>query len=237
MIKIAIVEDEDSTVQEIQRYLERYAEEKGVSFQVTRFADGEDIVIGYKPNFDIIFMDIEMQFMDGMTAARNIREKDSEVVIVFVTNMAQYAIKGYQVDALDYVVKPVNYFGFSRRLDRAVRSISQRCKFFITVPIRGGDLQKIEVGTICYVESQGRDLFYHTESDVIQSYGTLKCIEETLTPYHFFRCNKGYLINMEHVSGIRDGCVVVGGDQLLISRPRKAVFMEELAKYIGKVIK
>lgn len=237
MFKIAVVDDENSTAQEIQDYLKRYAKEHDVSFQVVVFEDGEDIAVGYKPEFDIIFMDIEMRFMNGMEAAREIREKDSEVVIIFVTNMAQYAIKGYEVGALDYVVKPINYFAFSRRLARVLRSISHRAKVYITVPLRGGDLKKMDVSTLCYVECQGRNLFYHTEGEIIQSYGTMKSVEETLLPYHFFRCNKGYLVNMEHVSGIQDGCVVVQGDHLLISRPRKAVFMEELTKYIGKVMK
>ncbi len=73
-------------------------------------------------------MDVEMKFMDGMSAAEEIRKMDTEVVIIFITNMAQYAIRGYAVDALDYVLKPVSYFAFSQRLNRAIGRMKKRDK-------------------------------------------------------------------------------------------------------------
>lgn len=94
MIRIAIVEDETAYAQTLRAYLDRYATESGRQFAVTVYTDGEDIVDNYRAEFDIILMDIEMQSMDGMTAAKRIRQSDGEVVIMFITNMAQYAIQG-----------------------------------------------------------------------------------------------------------------------------------------------
>ena len=126
MIRIAIVEDDRVYAGTLQEYLCRYEKESGEIIQSTLFEDGEDIAVGYRAEYDIILMDIEMQFMDGMSAAETIRKVDEEVTIIFITNMAQYAIRGYSVNALDYVLKPVSYFAFSQRLDRAVSRLRKK---------------------------------------------------------------------------------------------------------------
>lgn len=110
MIRIAIAEDDPQCFAQLERYIGEYGRETGRAFQVTRYDNGEDLVERYKPEFDLILMDVEMPFMDGMTAAGYVREKDPEVVIVFVTNLAQYAIQGYSVNALDYILKPLELF-------------------------------------------------------------------------------------------------------------------------------
>lgn len=126
MLQIAIVEDDAATRETLQGFVEQYAAQRGLACQVTPYADGSGIVQGYRPGFDIIFMDVEMPGTGGFSAAEQIRAVDSEVVLVFVTNMAQYAIRGYEVDALDYVLKPVDYYQFSTKLSRAVQRIQQR---------------------------------------------------------------------------------------------------------------
>ena len=109
VIRIALVEDDKVYMQQIREYLGRYEEDTGREFSVQMFPDGEDITEDYHAEYDIIFMDIQMQFMDGMTAAEKIREKDHGVVIIFLTSMVSYAVKGYEVEAFDYIVKPVSY--------------------------------------------------------------------------------------------------------------------------------
>lgn len=108
VVRIALVEDDSRHVQKITAYLERYRTEKGLAMTVRVFPDGEDIAENYKPEYDLILLDIQMRFMDGMTAARRIREKDREVILIFLTSIAGYAIQGYEVEALDYILKPVS---------------------------------------------------------------------------------------------------------------------------------
>ncbi len=232
MIRIAIVEDEQSYVDQLSEYLARYEKESGHRLKITVFRDGERILNNYRADYDIILMDIQMRLLDGMTTAERIRTMDQDVIIIFITNMVQYAIRGYAVDALDYVLKPVSYFAFSQRLDRAIDRLHSKKRHYLVVATKNGS-QKVEASQIYYVESQGHTLFYYTKNGVLSTTGTLKEVEQTLSESGFSRCNKGYIVNLEHVEAIRNGTVIVGGQELLISRGRKNEFMEDLTRYIG----
>lgn len=112
MIRIALVEDEAEVRAQLQGYVQRHTRQYGTEFAVTEFADGMELLDDYRPVYDILFLDVEMKHLDGMETARRVRELDKDVIIVFITNMAQYAIGGYAVGALDYVLKPVPYLRF-----------------------------------------------------------------------------------------------------------------------------
>lgn len=232
MIHIAIVEDESIYADSLQEYIQKYAQEQGRQIKVTLHTDGEDIVDNYTGEYDIILMDIQMRFMDGMTAAEKIRKLDEEVVIMFITNMTQYAVRGYQVDAMDYVLKPVEYFAFSQKLDKAISRIRRKSRNFITVPTEDG-IQKVDVELIEYVESQGHNVIFRTESEEFVARNTLKILEKTLEPYGFFRCSKGFLVNMKMVDGISGGDCVIKNKKIPIGRTRKKEFMDVLIKYMN----
>ena len=236
MIKIAIVEDEHTYAMQLQEYLRQYEKENGEVFEISLFSDGDEIVNKYRPIYDIILMDVEMKFMDGMSAAEEIRKVDTEVVIMFITNMPQYAIRGYAVDALDYVLKPVSYFAFSQRLNRAISRMKRRETKTLTISIKGGTV-RLDIANITYIESQGHTLVLHTIGEVYETSGTMKELEKELADLNFYRGNKGYLINLAHVDGIKEGCAVVRGEWLVLSRARKKEFMETLTRYWGEVMK
>ncbi|MBO5968764.1 MAG: response regulator transcription factor, partial [Clostridia bacterium] len=109
-MRIAIVEDEAVYQQQLREYLAKYQEEFGCTLQVSVYDSGINFVHNFSSQFDIILLDVAMPYIDGIETARRIREIDSEVVILFVTNQAQHAIRGYEVDALDYILKPISYF-------------------------------------------------------------------------------------------------------------------------------
>lgn len=232
MIRIALVDDDASHVDELRAYLKQYESERGVSLEVTDFPDGDEFLALYQTPFDIVLMDIQMQFLDGMTTAERLRKIDPAVILIFITNMPQYAIRGYAVDALDYVLKPVSYFAFAQRLDRALQKLGTQKKRYVTLQVRGG-IQKLELKQIYYVESQKHDLLFHTESGLYTTRGTMKSAEDQLGDYAFFRCNKCYLVNLDHVDSIRDNEAIVHGTPLLISRGRRADFMTALAGHVG----
>ena len=135
MIHIALVDDEEENRKQFLGYLHQYEKESGQQFRVSVFSDGDEILASYKADYDLILMDIAMRFVDGMTTAEEIRKLDSEVVIIFITNMPQFVMKGYAVDAMDYVLKPVNYYAFTQRIERAISRMSRRREQYIPVPI------------------------------------------------------------------------------------------------------
>lgn len=237
MVKIAIVEDDLTYARQLKEYLQKYASEYSEQFEISEYLDGDAIVEGYHSQFDIILMDVEMRFMNGMTAAEEIRKTDNEVVIIFITNMPQYAIRGYAVQAFDYILKPVSYFAFSQRLVRAISRMKKREQKSLIVPIKGGGV-RIDVSSVYYIESQGHDIIYHTSSGEYVSSGTMKELETTLTPHHFFRGSKWYLINLQQVDGFENSTATLkNGKKIPLSRSRKKEFMEALAKYWTEVMK
>ena len=179
MIRIAVVEDEEYYVNQLTGYLNEYQKTEKEELDITVYRDGDAVTAEYKSQFDIILMDIQMKFVDGMTAAEEIRKMDSEVVIIFITNMTQYAIRGYEVDALDYVLKPVSYFAFSQKLKRAVSRIKKRSSKYITLAVKGGVI-RVDLDDIYYVESAGHNLLYHMGNATHLTSGTMKSAEEQL---------------------------------------------------------
>ena len=232
MLRIAIVEDEDHFAKDLTDYIKKYQEEEGVVFDVTRYTDGDEIALNYKAKYDIILMDIQMQFMDGMTAAEEIRKLDKDVVIMFITNMINYAIRGYEVDALDYVLKPITYFAFAKKLQRAVERVKNRSSHVISVSTKDG-VMKLDCDDIFFIESQGHNLSYHTRSGEYVTRSKMQDAEDAVSDFGFFRINKGYLVNMRHVDGVKDSCALVKDEMLPVSRARRNEFMGALADYIG----
>lgn len=233
MIQLAIVEDENSYADQLIEFVKKYQSESGKTFKITRFKDGDEITNGYRGQFDIILMDIEMKLMDGMTAAEEIRKLDQDVIIMFITNMTNYAIRGYQVDALDYVLKPVSYFAFSQKLGRAISKMKNRSTKTISIEMQSG-VKKLDIDNVFYIESEGHNLNFYTSGGEFSIRGKLKDFEEQLAPYNFFRSNKGYLVNLKYVDGVENGSCLIAGKQLLISRARKNDFMTALTEYMAQ---
>ena len=112
MRNIAIVEDEDAAASVLKGYIEKYAAKSGQQFHIERFTNGVDFLKDYQSIYSVVFMDIQMPQRDGMSTAFDLRELDKTVSIIFVTNLSQYAQKGYEVDAVSYLMKPVTYYDF-----------------------------------------------------------------------------------------------------------------------------
>ena len=232
MIRIAMVEDEAAVREQLQGYIQRYTRQYGTEFAVTEFSDGVEILDAYRPVYDIILLDVEMKHLDGMETARRIRELDRDVVLLFITNMAQYAIKGYAVGALDYVLKPVPYFAFSQQLQKAEEKLRRRARHYLAVPVEGG-LRRLDTAQIYYMESEGHRVHFYTEEGEFSAPGALKTFEEKLADLPFARCNSGYLVNLAQVKSVQQGLAQVGPYELQVSRPKRKSFLAALADYIG----
>ena len=210
------------------------AEKEQLEFDIVEFGSGEEFLGGYQPVYDIVLMDIELPGINGMETAKALRRLDSFVLLVFVTNMVQYAVSGYEVDALNYILKPVNRFDFALKMNKAISRTAKRTEK--SVQIRAGkDLYMLPVAAIRYLEVDGHYIVYHTTEGDYSEYITLKEAEKKLDKPYFVRCNRCYLVNLKYVAAVRDDVVQVGRDELLISRPQKKAFLNALAVFIGGV--
>lgn len=234
MYHIAIVDDDKEFAMQLQEYLMQYGKENMVEFQVSLFHDGTEILNDYHPRYDAIFFDIEMKQMNGMEAAERVREMDEDVVIMFITNMAQYALFGYSVGALDFVMKPITYYTFSMKLRRVLKRIQKKEEEQKTIVLNLPDgVKKIDTGDIYFVEVQNRMLHYHTTEGEFVLKGTMQSVEEMLKSDSFFKCNHWYMVNLKHVKEVRKNLAVVGEHELEISRRNKTPFMKALTQYLG----
>ena len=231
MLKIAVVEDEELYMEQLLGYLKRYGEERQIPINVSSFGDGEDITEDYRADFDIIFLDIRMRFMNGMDAAKKIREKDSRVVIIFITNEAGFAIKGYEVQALDYVMKPVSYETFSAKTDRARMHIEEDTVVYVTFK-EGFSENRVDSREILYIESIGHQMRIRTKDGEFRTYAKMNELEEQLSGCGFFRCNKGFLVNMREVDGMIESDCLIGGEKIPVSRRRRTEFMDCLTEML-----
>ena len=235
MIRIALVEDEEKFVEQLMGYFADYQNRNQEELKITVYSDGDAVTEKYKPVFDIIFMDIGMKFMDGMSAAKEIRRQDAGVIIIFITNMVQYAMQGYEVNALDYMLKPVSYDRFSQSMEKAVFRVKKHNNLhsYITVSLKGGDIVRLDVGDVYYIESHGHNIVYHTAYGDYLSIGSMKALEQALEEFSFVRGNSSYLINLQHVEGMREKSAVVKGKLVPLSRAKRSFFLQEFTKYWG----
>jgi DNA-binding LytR/AlgR family response regulator len=232
--RVAIVEDDKDYSEFLSQCLGKYGLEKEISFSRKTYGKAESFLDDYKKACDLVFMDVELGdgFLNGMEAARKLRAVDPTVLLIFVTNMPQYAPEGYSVDALDYCLKPINYNDLSVKLDKAVRVLSQRGGIPVRIKDRNGT-RIVSSSDIMYIEVMGHDLMFHTISEVITSYGGLGERENELSGNNFARCSASALVNLSYIKGLYGDEIDVGGDRIKIGRSKKKAFMEQLNTYLG----
>lgn len=233
-MRIAIVEDDLPMSDQLREYVLQYFAGREHQCRITLFSDGDEILENYQADFDLVFLDIQMKRLDGLTTAQRIRELDDNVYLIFITNLANYAIKGYGVNALDFVLKPVNYLMLRQLLMRVEHLLLTKTRQFLTLPTEKG-LTRLDASQIYYVETGNHAVQVYTAKGTWRLRESMHAMETLLTEHGFFRCNSCYLVNLAHVEQVEGSVAVVAGSRLTISRPRHKAFMAALTKYIGGI--
>lgn len=228
-----IVEDDPQAAEALRSYLARYGREVDASFSVETLGSALEFLDG-RHAADIVFLDIGLPGINGMEAAEIMRQTDEVTPIIFVTDLAQYAVRGYQVDALDFMVKPVGYEDFALRMGRAMRVMARNADAAVSIPTADGT-RIVPVRDIIYVEILRHDLYWHVAglSEPLRVRGSLTAEEERLGG-RFCRISASHLINMGQVSVMRGiGVTMSDGSELTFSRSRKKASLEALARFAG----
>ena len=232
LCRVAIVEDDERDMEQLKIMLQQYAEEKALEIVVDTYPNAVIFLTNYKPRYDMVFMDIEMPHINGIEGAERLRQIDTETLLIFTTNLGHMAVMGYEVDAFDFVVKPLHYDSLRLKLNRALNRLALKQEKKVVLS-SGGTKVCLNTASIYYVEVANHQLIYHTEDGDYPSYGTMTKIREQLEPQGFCLCNNCYLVNLRHVRLVQDYMVRVGKSELQISHPRKKAFLEALNNYIG----
>ena len=234
-MRLAVVEDDKEYGLDLINQLERFGKEQGVDFNPQYFPNGAEFIEKYNHQFDAILLDVDMPVMNGIDTAKAIREVDKQVLLMFITNLSQYAIKGFEVDAIDYVLKPINYAAFSIKMKRLLRIYRSRSVKSIFIKI-DSEKVKLPLMDIYYIEVKGHTFVYHcVERDYITTVGgSLSALARDLSDEGFSLCNSCYLINLFHVDSISSNSVKIAGDVLAISRGKKKKFSADFENYVSK---
>ncbi|MBO4990014.1 MAG: response regulator transcription factor [Clostridia bacterium] len=230
MVRIAIVDDDKAYSDALEGYILQYAGEHNVECSVVKFEDGLDFLEKNVCGHDIIFLDVEMPYKDGFKTAKKIREADSDVVIVFITNLAQYAIKGYEVEAMDYIVKPVSYARFKITFQKALSNAQRNQQERVIVTEKYGK-RRLPIKTIYYIESFGHKLVYHTCSGEIETWDSMSETEQRLKEFGFSRCNNSYLVNLRFVDRVEGDLIFLQDQTLKIGRLKRKGFLDDLTQF------
>jgi two-component system response regulator LytT len=232
-LSLAFIDNEENQLSLLKSYCLRFEKENQLTIVPHFFSSGFDFLEKYPSSLDGVFMDINMPGMDGMETARKLRGFDASVPLLFITNLAQYAIEGYKVQAMDYVLKPVSYFDFANECKKILRRKPSEDQDSILIKERA-KVRRVLCRDILYISIFNHDVTIFTSEPEgnLTFRGSLKEMEQKLSPSRFSRCNNCYIVNLEFAQEIRDGAVLLmDGTRLAISKLRRKPFLNDLTRY------
>ena len=234
MINIAIIEDSREDYEFLAEGIKEYSEKSGEAVSVRHYESALRFLDEYKFNYDIIFMDIELPDINGVLASEKLRARDNDVALVFVTNLAHLAIKGYAVSAADFIVKPVNYYKLSALLAKLIKNIKLKRDDYITISTAGG-MERISLSAIVYVEAEAHRITFHLKDREVTYSGTLTACEKLLPEADFVRCYQSFIVNVRYIESC-DGAELTLADRtkIPVSRLRKKQVMQKLSSYFTR---
>ena len=233
MIKVYVVEDQEKWRQEIDKHLKMYSAEKNILFEISYFTSGEAFLSQYQDDADLVFLDIGLPNMNGIDVARAIRKKNDHLCLVFLTELSQFAIQGYEVNAYDYLVKPMKYDLFVVKMERILNHLKLTTKKYFTIK-DGTGIHRVIFDDILYMESQKHYVYFHCVDDVYRMRTSLDDIQDDFLESGFSKVNRSIIVNLAKVIDYSNNDIHIQDEVLPLSRVYKSNFLKDLSQFVGK---
>ncbi|MDO5326349.1 MAG: LytTR family DNA-binding domain-containing protein [Clostridia bacterium] len=231
MLLIAVVDDDPKDAALLKGHVEEYCRKNDHAALVRVYSDGLDFIRAAETH-DIVFLDIQMNKLDGLETARIMRKINHESVLIFVTNMAQFAIKGYEVDALDFIIKPASMASIVYVMDKAMKRIDGGARSMFSLKTQEGTIS-LSANDIAYVEVFDHNLVYHTTRGEYTVRGRLSDVSEKLDPERFVMCNRSFIVNLRHVSNVTAEYLLIGDTRISVSKSHRKELMKRFSSFLG----
>ena len=237
MYQIVICDDENSSIIGLKDCLTRYADETDKEFIFYEFHDGTELIQNYRIDFDLIFMDIKMEKLNGLETAGEIRKMDDAVGLFFLTSLPQYVWQGYEYGAINYLLKPIKYGRLKMELDRFFSRYQGREEPYISFSNDNGKY-KVMYKNLRYAETSKRNVLLHFDDQEQVIYKSMKEVASILEKQRrFARCHASFIVNLAYVKSVENlEAVLTTGERVPISQPKRKEFMEKLADFWGDML-
>ena len=229
--RVAIVDDSNTDAEYEESILNDWAQDRQAVVQAKRFTSAENFLFHYADDkvWDVLLLDIEMGNMDGVSLAKNIRQENELIQIVFITGFPDFIAEGYEVSALHYLMKPVVKEKLFSVLDKAVANLRKSEKQLAISFDRQTEL--VPLNKITYIEAQKQYVIVHTNDKEYRMKSSLENIEKELKELDecFFKCQRSFIVNLRQV-------LRIGGDIVVLKNGEEVPISRGMAQKIGKEI-
>ena len=229
MIRIAIVDDEKVIREQIKKLVEK----KQIDCEIDTYGTGEDLLKADSV-YDIIFLDIQMDGMNGIDTARALRQKADNTVLIFITSVKEYVFDAFDVATFHYLIKPIEENKFWEVCDRAVLEVTkkkQNPSGQIFIKTRSQSIT-LEQSDVLYIESRAKKVEIHTKTNIVEAYAAISELEKQLVG-SFYRCHRGYLVNMAFIAGYENDSITLNnGETIILSKDKYSEFVKVYMRYL-----
>ncbi len=233
MLSIAVCDDEILDCCNMAKDINDILEEMGIPFIVRQFSSGRDLLNAME-NFDVIFLDIMMCGMDGMKTAQLLREKAFDKILIFISASRDYVFEAYDVEAFQYLVKPIDSYKLKNVLQRVVKKLENHSQEFMLIN-QDRTRKKLLLREIYYFEIRGRIISVHGVEGIFDYYEQIGTLEKELQGKGFFRCHKSFLVNLKYVDNYnRQEVILDTGEKIAIAKRRYEAFCQEILEYMKR---
>ncbi len=237
MLRVLVVEDEQNAAGALRDCIMRFSREDDIDIDIVWERDALGLMKVASP-IDLIFLDIGLPLTNGLEAAGLLRTYDTQTPIIFITSNAQYALRGYEVDALDFIVKPVRYGDFKMRMRKALRVVQRNANETVAVGT-SRETHVLPISDISHITTSGHNAVIHLSSqdDTVVDHESLAKLSSRLPSGRFVRISSGCLVNMAYIRTVQSSAIrLTSGETLPVSRGKRKPALEEIARYLGRSV-